>query len=402
MKKIEWLNHNLALLMMGRLLRSMAQGFLVIIVAIYLSKLGFSGVQIGFIFTVTIVVSLFFSILVGFFADKYGRKLVIIVMTVISAISAAGFLFTTNYYILMALIAAGTIGRGGGAGSGGAFGPFYPAEQALISESVKPAFRNHAFSYLSIFGTIGSAVGSLLALIPSYYDNLFNLGWRGSYLFLMALASAIYVVMVFLTIPIKENKNRQKRAGAFKISWGLVGKLSITNALNGFGIGFLGPILVYWFFIRYGANTASIGILYTVINIMAIIPFLIAPLLAKIWGSIRTIVITRLLGVVSLVLMAFMPTFLLASILFAIRMMVIAIGNPLRQSFVMSQAKSEERATVASLSNLPQQITSSFGPAIGGYLIDLSMVEMPLLIAAAFQFLNAVFYWKFFKGSVEE
>lgn len=380
----------------------MVQGFLIIIVAIYLSKIGFSGIQVGVIFTVTVIVSLLFSILVGFFADKYGRKLIIIIMTIVSAVSAAGFLFTTNYYILMVLIAAGTIGRGGGAGSGGAFGPFYPAEQALISDSVKPVFRNYAFSYLSILGTIGSAIGSMLALIPSYFPNLFGFGWRGSYLFLMALASFIYVLMIFFTLPIKESENRPKREGTFKISWNLIGKLSITNALNGFGIGFLGPILVYWFFIRYGANTASIGILYTIINVLAIIPFLIAPVLAKIFGSVKIIVVTRFFGVVSLVLMAFMPTFALASLFFTIRMMVIAIGNPLRQSFVMGQAKSEERATVASLSNLPQQITSSVGPALGGYLIDISMIEMPIILAAAFQFLNAMFYWCFFKDANDD
>lgn len=387
--------------MAGRFLRSMAQGFLIVIVTIYLSRIGFSGVQIGFIFTVTIVVSLIFAILVGFFADRYGRKLVIIVMTAISAVSAFGFLFTTNYYALMIFISAGTIGRGGGAGSGGAFGPFYPAEQALITDSTSPAFRNHAFSYLSIFGTIGSAVGSILALIPSHAPNLFGMGWRGGYLFLMALASLIYFTMIFVTLPIEENKVKPKRQKVFQLSWKLVGKLSITNAINGLGIGFLGPILVYWFFIRYGAGTDAIGILYTIVNLMAIIPFLMAAPLAKMFGSIKTIVITRILGVASLVLMAFMPTFFLASVFFTIRMLVIAVGNPLRQSFVMGQARSEERSTVASLSNLPQQITSSIGPATGGYLIDISMVELPILFAAGFQFVNAILYWYFFKNSDE-
>ncbi|MGC8544495.1 MAG: MFS transporter [Athalassotoga sp.] len=401
MKKLAWLNRNLYLLMAGRFLRSMAQGFLIVIVTIYLSRIGFSGIQIGFIFTVTIVVSLIFAILVGFFADRYGRKLVIIVMTAISAVSAFGFLFTTNYYALMVLIAAGTIGRGGGAGSGGAFGPFYPAEQALITDSVKPAFRNQAFSYLSIFGTVGSAVGSILALIPSHDPDLFGMGWRGGYLFLMALASLIYFVMIFVTLPIKEKKDRPKRQKAFQLSWKLLGKLSITNAVNGLGIGFLGPILVYWFFVKYGAGTDAIGILYTIVNLMAIIPFLMAAPLAKIFGSIKTIVATRIFGVASLILMAFMPTFFLAGVFFTIRMLVIAVGNPLRQSFVMGQAKSEERSTVASLSNLPQQITSSIGPVAGGYLIDVSLIEMPILFAAGFQFVNAILYWYFFKNSDE-
>ncbi len=397
--KLNWLNRNLSLLMLGRFLRSMAQGFLIIIVAIYLSRIGFSAVQIGLIFTVTTIAGMLFSIWVGFFADKYGRKFVIILLTAISAVSALGFLFTTNYYILMTLIAVGTIGRGGGAGSGGAFGPFYPAEQALITDSVKPAFRNNAFSFLSIFGTVGSAIGSILALIPSHFTDLFGMGWRGSYLFLMVLASIIYFVMIIATIPIRENKERPKRQRAFQLSWKLLGKLSITNAINGLGIGFLGPILVYWFFIRYGAGTDSIGILYTIVNIIAILPFLIAAPLAKIFGSIKTIVATRMFGVAALILMAFMPTFLLASIFFAIRMIVIAIGNPLRQSFVMGQAKSEERSSVAAISNLPQQITSSVGPAVSGYLIDYSMVEMPILIAAGFQFVNAIVYWYFFKNS---
>jgi hypothetical protein len=41
------------------------------------------------------------------------------------------------------------------------------------------------------------------------------------------------------------------------------------------------------------------------------------------------------------------------------------------------------------------------GPATSGYLIDMSMIEWPILIAAGFQFVNAILYWYFFKSSDE-
>jgi MFS family permease len=390
----KWLNHNLSLLMMSRFLRSVAQASLTILTPIYLSKLGFSGVQIGFAFTLSVIVGILFSIGVGFFSDKYGRKIVILILTIVNSASILGFFLTTSYVPLMLFVSIGTIRGGGGGGAAGA------AQQALIAESTTSKFRNEVFGTFSFFGAIGSTIGYALTIILPYISGIFKDGWRGGYLFLMALALILYISTFFITLFIKENKDRPKRKNAFKLSWKLLGKFSLTNAVNGLGAGFFsGPILVYWFFIRYGAGVDFISIIYVLANIARAISSISSAKIAKIFGVVKTIVGARVFGAVILVLMALMPTFFLAGLFYLFRMFVVSVGIPLRQSFVMGQSKEEERASMAALSNLPQQITSSIGPTASGYFIDYSMVEAPIFLAAIFQFANAILYWQFFKRS---
>ncbi|MGC8544568.1 MFS transporter [Athalassotoga sp.] len=390
----KWLNRNLSLLMMSRFLRSVAQASLTILVPIYLSKLGFSGVQIGLAFTLSVIVGILFSIGVGFFADKHGRKLVILVMTIINAISVLGFFFTTSYIPLMLFVSIGTIRGGGGGGAAGA------AQQALIAESANSKFRNDVFGTFSFFGAIGSTIGYALTIILPYISNVFKDGWRGGYLFLMAIAFVIYISTFFITLFVQEDKNRPKRQNTFKLSWKLLGKFSLTNAVNGLGTGFFsGPILVYWFFVRYGAGIDLISVIYVLSNIARAISSISSARVAKFFGTVKTIVGVRTIGAIMLVFMALMPTFFLAGLFYLLRMFFVSAGIPLRQSFTMGQTKEEERASMAALSNLPQQITSSIGPTASGYFMDYSMMEAPIFIAAIFQFANAALYWHFFKKS---
>lgn len=389
-----WLNRNLSLLIISRFLRSISQASLTILVPIYLSKLGFSGIQIGFAFTLSVIVGIIFSIGVGFFSDKYGRKLVILIMTAINAFSILGFFLTTSYIPLMFFVSIGTIRGGGGGGAAGA------AQQALIAENANSKFRNEVFGTFSFFGAIGSTIGYALTIVLPYISNVFKDGWRTGYLVLMASALIIYIFTFALTFLIKENKNRAKRENTFKLSWKLLGKFSLTNAVNGLGTGFFsGPILVYWFFIRYGAGVDIISIVYVLSNIARAISSISSARMAKLFGTVKTIVGVRVIGAAMLIFMALMPTFFLAGLFYLLRMFFVSAGIPLRQSFVMGQTKEEERASMAALSSLPQQITSSIGPTASGYFIDYSMLEAPIFIAAIFQFANAAIYWYFFKRS---
>jgi len=390
-----WLKRDLALLLAARMLRSLTQGFLVIVVPIYLARLGFSAVQIGTLLMVTTVASAVMVILVGLGADRWGRKTVLILLAVLQAAGAAGFVFSTAFWLLTAASALGTIGRGGGAGSGGAFGPFYPAEQPLVTEHVSMPHRNTVFGFLSFLGVLGGAAGSLLAMLPDHLTRG-PAGWRTGYMVLFGLTLAISLLLIAILLPVGEKKRPAGKA-ALRLSWKLVGKFSLTNAFNGFGIGFLGPLLTYWFYIRFGAGPGTIGLLFTIVNLVTALPYLLSARLGNTFGMVRTVVVTRTVAVFLTALMVLAPTYWVAGVLYTLRMAFNTLGNPLRQSFVMGMSREEERSTVAAFSNLPMQITSALSPPLGGWLLDEGLLGIPLLLAALFQMANVVFYWRFFR-----
>jgi len=390
----DWLNRSLVLLFAARVLRSITQAFLVVIVPIYLARLGFSAVQIGTLLMVTTAGGAALMLLVGLLADRWGRRRVLILLALLQALGAAGFVFSRSFGVLTLASAAGTIGRGGGAGSGGAFGPFYPAEQPLVTEHTPLDRRNTVFGFLSFLGVLGGAAGSLLAVLPGSLARG-PAGWRTGYLVLFALTLACALALIVILLPVGE-KERVKGRPAFHLSWRLLGKFSLTNAFNGFGIGFLGPLLTYWFYIRFGAGPGQIGILFTIVNLLTALPYLVSARLGRIFGMVRTVVVTRAVAVLLTAVMVLAPTYVLAGALFALRMVFNTLGNPLRQSLVMGMSREEERSTMAAFSNLPMQVTSALSPPLGGWLLDEGLWAMPLLLAALFQGANVFLYWRFF------
>ena len=392
---LRWLNKNLALLFAARVIRSITQAFLVIVVPIYLARLGFNAVQIGGLLMATTIGSALLILAVGIGADRWGRRQALVFLAVLQALGAAGFVFSTNFMVLTIASAAGTIGRGGGAGSGGAFGPFYPAEQPLITEHTGVNHRNEVFGFLSFLGVIGGAVGSLLAIVPHLWVNG-PFGWRTGYLFLYALTLVCSVLLILILMPVSEQKPTEVRQ-PMQISWRLLGKFSLTNVFNGFGIGFLGPLLTYWFYARFGASTAAIGVLFTIVNLLTAIPYLVSAYFGNRFGVVRTVVVTRSIVVLLTAAMALAPTYIFAACLFALRMVFNSVGNPLRQSLVMGMSHERERSTMAAFSNLPMQVSSALSPPLGGLLMDEGLLGMPLLLASIFQMINTVFYWRFFR-----
>ena len=121
-----------------------------IVVPLYLAALGYNATHIGLMFAIVAVASAAMAALTGIMSDRFGRKAMLIVISLMTAAGGAVFAFSTSFVVLTIAAAVGTIGRGGGAGSAGAFGPYYPAEQPLIAEQVSDFDRTRAFGALSL------------------------------------------------------------------------------------------------------------------------------------------------------------------------------------------------------------------------------------------------------------
>ena len=231
---------------------------------------------------------------------------------------------------------------------------------------------------------------------------------RHSQVFLIGAGASLLVAAA--SVPLREHRLRRVRRDAAASGTAattssypaglttrqLIGRLGITNALNGFGFGFLGPLLTYWFHVRFGAGPAEVGVLYTVVNLVSALPFLGAHRLTRRLGAVRTVVVTRGASVLMLLFMAFMPDFLLAALLLNLRTICNSLGLPARQSYAMGAADDRRRGTVAALSTLPSMLTSSVSPAVGGALMGV-FVDVPVLGAVVFMAANTVTYYLAFR-----
>ncbi len=354
--------------------------------------------------TVAAASSALLTALVGFAADRWGRRRLLIVLGLMTAASGAVFAATTSYPVLVAAAALGTIGVGGAAGSGGAFGPYYPAEQALVAEHAGDADRTSVFAGLSLVGVLAAAAGSALAGVPRLVANL-RLGTLiEGYHLLFALTAVLGVARAVVVLPVRESAPHRESARPARPApltprtRGLLARFAVTNAVNGLAVGFLGPILALWFHLRYGVGSATIGALYSAINLAAVIPYLGVPWVTRrLGGLVKTVVSVRVVSAGLLALLPLMPTFLLAGAVYLARMLANAVAVPVRQSYIMGIVAPAERSRMAGLSNLPARVFALAGPALAGVMLRVWWIGVPLELASALQLANAGLYWTFFR-----
>jgi len=396
-----WLhNRNVQLLLSARVSMSVGRALASVVVPIYLAQLGFSGLELGVLFTAVALASGGLTALVGLLADRYGCKPFLILFPLLTGLAAACYLSTRAVLPIFVFSALGTIGRGSGAG-GGNVGPYAPAEQAMLAATVEATDRSSAFGLMTFCSTMGALVGGVLAGLPNLARWLGARGpaaYRPAFLALLALCLAT----ALLALPLADKRPPRARShGRFvfpRRSLPLLARLTVTNSLNGLAIGAFAPFITLWFYERYGVTVGEIGVLYAVINLASAFPNLAAGRLARRFGLVRTVTFSRIGSAALLLVMVAMPAFWLAGAVYLVRMAMQRVSVPLRQSYVMGVAPEEERASVAGLSNLPAQATSAASPPLAGYLFDHVGIALPFVIGSAFQLANAVVYWRFFKN----
>lgn len=389
---------NLRWLFAVRAVRSFSTAFLTIAFPLYLTTAGYGSARLGLVLTLGTIGTAGMVALVGLAGDRFGRKPLLVLLGLMAVVGSIGVGLTTATAWVALCSGLSGVGRGGGAGSGGSWGPVFPAEQPLLAASVPPSKRNTAFSQIAFVGVLAGAAGSLVAGLPRLL-HADGLPWIASYRTMFWLSAVLALAMVLLTLPIRERRPvpSQAPAAAPALTGTLVGHLSLTNALNGLGFGFLGPLLTYWFHARFGVGPATLGTLYALTNLAAALPYLGAANLAKRLGAVRSVTITRAMSVLLLPLLALAPTYPLAGLVFVLRMVFNSLGLPIRQSFVMGVAPEAQRGRVAAFSMLPSQFTSAVSPIIGGELMQ-SFLDTPLVGAAVFMTANFILYYYFFRN----
>ncbi|MGH2633486.1 MAG: MFS transporter [Tepidiformaceae bacterium] len=396
----DWMTRDVQLLIVARMFMSAGRGLAGVMVPIYLAKIGFDGSTLGILFAVTAIVSALLTSAVAFLSDRLGRKLFIIGVPLLAAGAAVAFAVTKNDAIVFVFAALGSFGRGAGAG-GGSVGPYQPAEQAYLADSVPSNVRNSLFGRVAFASSLGAVVGvGVLAWIP---DVAVHLGLSELNAYRPAFVALSLVSLMAALLPMSIAPRRvavpKGRGGLTlpKKSWPVLLRLWATNSLSGAAIGFFGPFITYWFYKRFNAGPGTVGTLYAVINIGSMASNLSAARIATRAGVVKTIVVTRVVAAILIVPMVLSPHFWIAGVVYFVRLMIQRVGMPLRQSYVMGVVPSEERAVVAGLSNLPAQATSATTPALAGYLFDHVAMSLPFEIGALIQGASAALYWGFFR-----
>ncbi len=399
-----WLSKDGKLLLAARTLRTFAYGFLSVILAIYLKLVGFEDFYIGLILTTTLVNSVIFTLIASFYADRVGRRKILIIYAALMSLSGLIFFLTTNYIALIISALIGTINV-----TGTETGAFLSIEQAILPQMVNDINkRNTVYALYNMVGTFAMSAGVLLSGLPQILAQQYGLNQIESIrpLFLLYSIIGLAVLCIYYLISNKvevlTNSMRHKplRETLSPKSKQIVGKLSSLFALDSFAGGFvIQSIVSLWFFTKFGVDLTTLSYIFSIAGILTAFSYLAAVKIADRIGLINTMVFTHIPSNILIILVAFAPTFPLAVALYLARMALSQMDVPTRQSYLVSVVKENERTAAAGITNISRNITQSISPSIAGYILQsLSILSAPFVLGGALKIVYDIMLYFNFKS----
>jgi MFS family permease len=151
-------------------------------------------------------------------------------------------------------------------------------------------------------------------------------------------------------------------------------------ALDAFAGGLIiQSMMAFWFHIKYGIDTGTIGSIFFGANILAGISALLAVPLSKKIGLIKTMVFTHLPSNILLILVPLMPNLPLAIAMLLARFSISQMDVPTRQSYTMAVVAPDERSAASGVTSIARSMGAAVSPTLTGLFLGV-----PALISAPF------------------
>ena len=381
---------------MARAVRSVAQGAMVVDIALYLNALHWSGLAIGLVLTGGGLCTAILSIGIGHMSDRLRRRPFLLWNEFFTVLCGLAPLLSTSPGVLAAVIVLGGFGRG----LNGTAGPFGPAEQAWLADVVLMEDRGWIYSINNALGFFGMAFGALLAMLPAWWAPDADPSSAYAFLFVLVILGGLvnFCLLVGATERVRDalppSGARIQRMHRWENH--LLWRLGRLNVLNGLSMGLVGPLISYWFALRFGVGPDSIGLVMAgTFALTGIMAFYTGHLAVR-HGLSRAVVWSRGIGVVLLVLLPFMPWFWLAAAAYMLRLASGGASVGARQAQIVSLIRDERRGLATSVNAASFQVPQSAGPGIAGPLIAAGYFVTPFCLAAALQLIYVVGYDRMF------
>ena len=374
------LSRNARLLVAGQAVRGLGYGFTAVVLGSLLATRGVSPVRAGVLLAVLIGGSALASLVVGAYGDRFGRRRAYGLFFV--GLALAGAVVATNppLWVLFVVALTGTLSTDvvdNGAAT--------TLEQVMLAG--EDAGTGRVYGWYNAAGGAFGALGALGAVVAGAQST-----GGGAHAWLFAALVPVGIVGAFcasgLTTSVeadapvsgtagKPTKVRVRLGPSRKVVHHLAALFSVDAAGGGLvTTGFLS----YYLSTRYGTSLATLGWLFFAVSVLQAVSVLIAPLLARRFGLIPTMVGTHLPSNALLASMAFAHTFTVAAVLLLVRTTLSQMDVPTRQALVMKVTTPPEHTAAAAATNAARYSVRPFAPLLGGVLQSVSL-GTPLLVA---------------------
>jgi MFS family permease len=364
---------------LARAIRDFGDGFVAILLPVYLTALGLSAFDVGVVATLALLGSAILTLAIGILGGGRDHRALLLAASGLMAATGLAYAAASDYAILLVVAFVGTINP-----SGGSTSIFVPLEHTVLSGAVPAAGRTRAFARYSLIGALAGAFGSLLAGAPEWLA-LIGVGKLAAIkgLFVVYAALGICGALVYRRIPAA---GRAPRPGAQpapalgpsrRIVYGLAALFSIDAFAGGFVVQ---SLLALWLFERFELSLTAASVFFFWTGVCSAFSFPVAAWIGSRIGLVNTMVFTHIPSSLCLIAAAFAPSLEWALGLLLVRAALSQMDVPTRSSYVMAVVTEAERPAAASVTAVPRSLASAASPVLAGALFAAGYQIWPLLL----------------------
>jgi MFS family permease len=386
-------SRSIAWVYVARALRDLGDGFVAVLLPVYLGAIGLGAFQIGVVATAALLGSALMTLGIGYLGVHADQRKLLIAASCLMVLTGLAFAASSTYAIVLLVALFGTVNP-----SAGSVSIFVPLEHAVLSQAVASAERTRMFARYSLIGAMAAAVGAFGAGSP---DILAGAGI--SQMTALRLMFIVYAVLgvggaiAYARIPIDVTPRQERPSAGLGPSRTMVYKMAALFSIDAFAGGFaVQSLLALWLFSVHGVSLSAAGLFFFWAGTLSALSFPVAAWLARRIGLVNTMVFTHIPSSVCLILAPFAPNVGIALGLLLVRAALSQMDVPTRSSYVMAVVTPPERSAAASITSVPRSLAAALSPALAGALFAAGFEAWPLIICGLLKiFYDLALLWTF-------
>jgi MFS family permease len=364
------------LLLIGRGMRALCDGYVAVLLPAYLLALGFGTWEVGLLSTATLLGSALATLAVGAWGHRFHHRSLLLGAALLMTATGLAFAGLSAFWPLLLVAFVGTLNP-----SSGDVSVFLPLEHARLAEAAQGHARTALFARYSLTGALCAALGALAAAVP---DGLAGLGidrlatLRIMFVVYGAVGFAIW--RLYARLPRPPIQARPYPPTPLGPSRPIVIKLAALFSVDAFAGGLVvHSLLALWLFQRFELSLTAAGAFFFWAGFLAALSQLAAPWVARRIGLLNTMVFTHIPASLALIAAAFASQLEIALGLLLLRAALSQMDVPTRSAYVMAVVTPPERAAAASYTAVPRSLAAALSPSLGGALFAAGWLSAPLV-----------------------